>query len=62
MRLGNVFTERDIQSLEGHQVTYKTSEMVDFQVDEYQKKKLEELGLWDVKVEDDPYALVSRKK
>lgn len=62
MRLGNVFTERDIESLEGHQVTYKTSEMVDFQMDEYQKAKLLELGLRDTKVDDDPYSLVSRKK
>lgn len=62
MRLGNVFTERDIESLEGHQTVYKTSEMVDFQMDDFQKKKLKELGLWDTKVEDDPYSLVSRKK
>jgi hypothetical protein len=51
-----------MESLEGHQTVYKTSEMVDFQVDEYHKKKLEELGLWDTKVEDDPYSLVSRRK
>jgi hypothetical protein len=62
LRLGNVFTERDMESLEGHQTVYKTTEMVDFQLDDYQKKQLEELGLWDKKVEDDPYSLVSRKK
>lgn len=62
IRLGNVFTERDMESLEGHQTVYKTTEMVDFQMDEYQKRKLQELGLWETKVEDDPYSLVSRKK
>jgi hypothetical protein len=36
--------------------------MVDFQLDDYQKQKLDELGLWDSKVDDDPYSLVSRKK
>ena len=62
LRLGNVFTERDMEALEGHQTVYKTTEMVDFQLDDYQKKQLEELGLWDKKVDDDPYSLVSRKK
>jgi hypothetical protein len=62
LRLGNVFTERDMESLEGHQTIYKTTEMVDFQLDDYQQKRLKELGLWDGKVEDDPYSLVSRKK
>jgi hypothetical protein len=61
MQVGNVFTEKDIESIEGHSV-YKTSDMVDFQVDEYTKKRLEELGNFDVKVTDDPYDLVSRKK
>jgi hypothetical protein len=62
LRLGNVFTERDMESLEGHQTVYKTTEMIDFQLDDYQKKHLEEVGLWDKKVDDDPYSLVSRKK
>jgi hypothetical protein len=62
LHLGNVFSERDVESLEGHQTVYKTTEMVDFQLDDYQKQKLDELGLWDSKVDDDPYSLVSRKK
>jgi hypothetical protein len=36
--------------------------MVDFQLDDYQKKRLDEIGLWDKKVDDDPYSLVSKKK
>ena len=31
-------------------------------INQLNKKKLEELGEWDSKVEDDPYSLVSRKK
>jgi hypothetical protein len=62
LQVGNVFTERDLDKLESHQTVYKTSEMVNFQVDEYTKKRLEELGGFDAKVDDDPYSLVSRKK
>jgi hypothetical protein len=51
-----------MESLEGHQTVYKTSEMIDFQIDDYQKKILDEIGGWKSKVEDDPYSLVSRKK
>jgi hypothetical protein len=62
LKLGNVFTERDIESFESHQTIYKTSEMNNFQLDDYQKKRLEEIGLWDKKVDEDPYSLVSKKK
>ena len=61
INVSNIFTEKDIESIEGHAV-YKTSSMVDFQIDEYTKKRLEELGHFDAKVTDDPYDLVSRKK
>jgi hypothetical protein len=36
--------------------------MVDFQLYDYQKKQVEQLGLCDKKVDSDPYSLVSRKK
>jgi len=62
LRISNVFTERDMESIEGHQLVYKTTERVDFQLDDYQQKRLKELGLWDTKDIDDPYSLVSRKK
>jgi hypothetical protein len=61
LQIGSVFTDKDIEAIEGHTV-YKTTDAVDFQVDEYTKKRLEELGNFDVKVSDDPYDLVSRKK
>jgi len=61
LNIGNVFTEKDIESIEGHSV-YNTTDAVEFQVDDYTKKRLEELGNFDTKVSDDPYDLVSRKK
>lgn len=61
LQIGNVFTDKDIESIEGHAV-YNTTDIVDFQVDDYTKKRLEELGNFDVKVSDNPYDLVSRKK
>jgi hypothetical protein len=36
--------------------------MIDFKLDDYHMKRLEELGNNENKIEDDPYALVSRKK
>ena len=62
LNIGKVFNEKDIEKLEGHSVVYKTTEASDFQLDDYHKKKLDELNDWDNKVEDDPYSLVSRKK
>jgi hypothetical protein len=61
LNIGNVFTEKDIEALEGHGA-YGTSNAVEFQVDNYTKKRLEELGGFEAKVSDDPYDLVSRKK
>jgi hypothetical protein len=61
LQIGSVFTDKDIEAIEGHTV-YKTTDAIDFQVDEYTRKRLEELGNFDVKVSDDPYDLVSRKK
>jgi len=61
IRLGNVFTERDMESLEGHQTVYKTTDAIDFKLDDFHVKQLDELGLRDKRVEDDPYSLVSRK-
>jgi hypothetical protein len=55
------FTEKDIEALEGHGA-YRTSDAIEFQVDSYTKKRLEELGGFEAKVSDDPYDLVSRKK
>jgi hypothetical protein len=58
---GTVFSEREIEKLEGHgSVTMKTeSEM--FQLDDYQIQMLQKLGLQDKNDDDDPYSLVSFK-
>jgi hypothetical protein len=61
LNIGNVFTDKDIESIEGHTI-YNTTDAVDFQVDEYTAKRLVELGGFDAKVTDNPYDLVSRKK
>ena len=50
-----------MESLEGHQTVYKTTEAIDFKLDDFHMKQLDELGLRDKRVEDDPYSLVSRK-
>jgi len=39
LNIGNVFTDKDIESIEGHAV-YNTTNAVDFQVDEYTAKRL----------------------
>jgi hypothetical protein len=62
IKLGNVFTEKDLESLEGHKTTYKTSDAVNLQLDDFQKEQLKKIGKFDPKVDDDPYSLVSRKK
>ena len=59
----NVFTEKDIQQLEDHVPLYKTSDAIDFQLDDYHLQRLKELGLDGDKEDedDDPYNLVSYK-
>jgi hypothetical protein len=60
--IGDVFTEKDLEKIEDHDSVSKTTDAVDFQLDDYHKKRLNELGSYDKKVDDDPYSLVSRKK
>ena len=60
--IGDVFTEKDLEKIEDHDSISKTTDAVDFQLDDYHKKRLNELGSYDKKVDDDPYSLVSRKK
>ena len=58
---GQVFTEREIEKLEGHgSVTMKIEEEK-LKLDDYQMKMLRELGLQDGDDSDDPYSLVSYK-
>ena len=56
----NVFTDKQIEQMEDHLPTKE--KLPDWDVDDYTKKRLEELGLYNTKIEDDPYDLVSRDK
>ena len=58
---GSVFTEKEIERLEGEGETTMKTESPSFQLDEYQIKVLQELGLHKNDDGDDPYSLVSYK-
>ena len=58
----SVFTEKDIEQLEDHKPLSKTTDAINFQLDDYHLKRLKEIGLdGDDKESDDPYDLVSYK-
>ena len=59
----SIFTDRDIENLEDHKPVTKTTDAINFQLDDYHLKRLKELGLdGDDNVDDDdPYNLVSYK-
>jgi len=60
--INSVFTEKDIEQLEDHKPLSKTTDAIDFQLDDYHLKRLKELGLdGDDSDSDDPYDLVSYK-
>jgi hypothetical protein len=57
---GQIFSDREIEKLEGHgSVTMKT-EGEKLQLDDYHIERLRQLGLQD-NSDDDPYSLVSYK-
>jgi len=61
LNIGNIFNKQDINQLETHNETYGTSEEIDFQLDDYQKQRLSELGLYEPpKPEDDGSEFISR--
>ena len=43
--IGDVFTKRDVQQIEDHVSVSKTTNAINFEVDEYHLKRLRELGL-----------------
>ena len=60
--IDRVFTEKDIEQLEDHKPLSKTTDAINFQLDDYHLKRLNEIGLdGDDKNSDDPYDLVSYK-
>ena len=59
---GSVFTEKEIEKLEGHGETTMKTEGEIFKLDDYHIRMLRELGLDNgVNDDDDPYSLVSFK-
>jgi len=60
--IDNVFTEKDIEQLEDHVPLNKTTDAINFELDDYHMQRLKELGLdGDKKDDNDPYNLVSYK-
>jgi len=59
LQVGDIFTDKQIKGIEDHVPTYQSE--VEWEMDEYTQKRLEELGLGDENEDDDPYSLVSRK-
>jgi hypothetical protein len=61
LNVGEIFNDKDIKQLETHQPTYNTSDAIDFQLDDYQKQRLSELGLYEPpKADDDGSEFISR--
>jgi hypothetical protein len=58
---GSVFTDREIEKIEGHGSVTMKMEEEKFMLDDYQIKMLEKLGLQDKDDSDDPYSIVSFK-
>lgn len=59
LQVGDIFTDKQIKGIEDHVPTYQSQ--VEWELDNYQLQRLEELGLADKNEDDDPYSLVSRK-
>ena len=60
LQVGDIFSDKQIKGIEDHVPTYQSD--VEWELDDYQRQRLEELGLIDKKPnDDDPYSLVSRK-
>jgi hypothetical protein len=61
LNIGDIFNKKDIHQLETHNPTNGTSEAIDFQLDDFQLKQLEKLGLFQPpKPEDDGSEFISR--
>ena len=62
LQYGRVFNESDLKSIEDNTPYSGRSEAFDMELDDYHRKRLDELGLFEDKITNDPYDLVSRKK
>ena len=60
LQVGDIFSDKQIKGIEDHVPTYQSD--VEWEMDDYTRQRLDELGLGDKKNDDDdPYSLVSRK-
>jgi hypothetical protein len=60
LQVGDIFSDKQIKGIEDHVPTYQSD--VEWELDDYQRQRLEELGLIDKPKDDnDPYSLVARK-
>ena len=59
LQVGDIFNKQDERQIETKQEQYKTTENVEWEVDDYHLQRLKELGLDGVD-EDDPNQYVSR--
>jgi hypothetical protein len=60
LTVGDIFTDKQVKGIEDHVPTYESE--VTWEMDDYTRQRLEELGLVDKpQNDDDPYSLVSRK-
>lgn len=61
MNVGEVFNDKDMLQLETNQQVFGTSEAIEFELDDYQKQRLVELGLYQPpKPENDGSEFISR--
>ena len=58
LTIGDVFNEKQIEGLEDHKPLNNSD--VDWELDDYQKQRLAELGLGDLEEEDDGLDIISR--
>jgi hypothetical protein len=60
LTVGDIFTDKQVKGIEDHVPTYESE--VTWEMDDYTRQRLEELGLVDKpQNDDDPYSLVSRR-
>tara|TARA_R110001606_G_scaffold113564_1_gene240697 strand:- start:2356 stop:3009 length:654 start_codon:yes stop_codon:yes gene_type:complete len=58
---GSVFTEKELDQLEGHKETTIKTESEPLQMSDYHIQKIKDIGMYKDDSDDDPYSLVSRK-
>lgn len=61
INVGNIFNRKELKQLETHEPQNKVSDIINFELDGYQLKRLEQLGLYEPpKPEDDGSEFISR--